>query len=133
MTGPHADQLWDGRYRLVRRLGVGGMASVWLARDERLGREVAVKVLSDVLAGDREYIARFEREAQVAAKLNHANLVTIFDFAVAGDRPYLVMELIPGGTVATRAAQGGLPPAEVERLAEELLAALEHIHRAGVI
>ena len=129
MTGPQADELWDDRYRLVRRLGTGGMASVWLARDERLGRDVAVKVLSDVLAGDREYIERFEREAQVAARLNHPNLVAIYDFAVAGERPYLVMELISGGAIATDT----LSSTELERLAEELLAALEHIHEASVV
>ena len=133
MSGPKANELWDGRYRLERRLGAGGMASVWLAHDERLRREVAVKVLSDVLAGDREYIARFEREARVAAGLNHANLVTIFDFAVAGERPYLVMELVSGGTVAERIRDAGFTAAEVERLAVEMLAALEHIHAAGVI
>ena len=133
MTGPHADQLWDGRYRLERRLGAGGMASVWLARDERLEREVALKVLSDVLAEDEEYLQRFQREARVAAGLNHANLVTIFDSAVAEGRPYLVMELISGGTVAARAAAEGFTAAEVERMAEELLAALEHIHEAGVV
>ena len=109
------------------------MASVWLARDERLHRDVAVKVLSDVLAGDEDYIARFEREARVAAGLNHANLVTIFDFAVAEGRPYLVMELVSGGTVADRIRDRGFTAAEVERLAEEMLAALEHIHAAGVI
>ncbi len=133
MSGPKANELWDGRYRLERRLGAGGMASVWLAHDERLRREVAVKVLSDVLAGDREYIARFEREARVAAGLNHANLVTIFDSAVAGERPYLVMELVSGGTVAERIRDAGFTAAEVERLADEMLAALEHIHAAGVI
>jgi serine/threonine protein kinase len=133
MIGPSADQLWHDRYRLARRLGAGGMASVWLARDERLHRDVAVKVLSDVLAGDEEYIARFEREARVAAGLNHANLVTIFDFAVAEGRPYLVMELVSGGTVADRIRDRGFTAAEVERLAEEMLAALEHIHVAGVI
>jgi eukaryotic-like serine/threonine-protein kinase len=133
MPGPQANELWDGRYRLERRLGAGGMASVWLAHDDRLGREVAVKVLSDVLAGDREYIARFEREARVAAGLNHANLVTIFDFAVAEERPYLVMELVSGGTVADWIQGGGFRAADVERLADELLVALEHIHAAGVI
>ena len=133
MPGPQANELWDGRYLLERRLGAGGMASVWLAHDDRLDREVAVKVLSDVLAGDREYIARFEREARVAAGLNHANLVTIFDFAVAEERPYLVMELVSGGTVADRIRGGGFRAADVERLADELLAALEHIHAAGVI
>jgi eukaryotic-like serine/threonine-protein kinase len=133
MIGPSADELWHERYRLARRLGAGGMASVWLARDERLHRDVAVKVLSDVLAGDEDYIARFEREARVAAGLNHANLVTIFDFALAEGRPYLVMELVSGGTVADRIRDRGFTAAEVERLAEEMLTALEHIHAAGVI
>ena len=109
------------------------MASVWLARDERLGREVALKLLSDVLAEDEEYLQRFQREARVAAGLNHANLVTIFDSAVANGRPYLVMELISGGTIAQRVAGEGLPAAEVERLAEEMLAALAYIHEAGVV
>ena len=101
--------LWDDRYRLVERIGAGGMATVWLARDERLDRDVALKLISDVLAGDREYLQRFEREARVAAGLNHANLVTIFDFAVANERPYLVMELVSGGTIA---AAGPLPATE---------------------
>ena len=109
------------------------MASVWLARDERLGRDVALKLLSEALAEDDEYLQRFQREARVAAGLNHANLVTIFDSAVANGRPYLVMELISGGTVGQRAAGEGLAAAEVERLAEEMLAALEYIHQAGVV
>ena len=133
MTGPQGGQVWDGRYRLERRLGAGGMASVWLARDERLDRDVAVKVLSDVLAGDEEYLKRFEREARVAAGLNHTNLVTIFDSDIAEGRPYLVMELVSGGTVAQKAAAEGFAAAEVERLADELLAALAHIHDAGVV
>ena len=133
MSGPKANELWDGRYRLERQLGAGGMASVWLARDERLDREVALKLLSDVLAGDEEYLQRFEREARVAAGLNHANLVTIFDSAVADGRPYLVMELVSGGTVAQRIRDAGFTAAEVERLAEEMLAALAHIHEAGVV
>ena len=109
------------------------MASVWLARDERLGRDVALKLLSEALAEDDEYLQRFQREARVAAGLNHANLVTIFDSAVADGRPYLVMELISGGTVGQRAAGEGFAAAEVERLAEEMLAALAYIHRAGVV
>ncbi len=133
MAGPKAGELWDDRYRLERRLGAGGMASVWLGRDERLRRDVAVKVLSDVLAEDEEYLQRFQREARVAAGLSHANLVTIFDSAVANGRPYLVMEFVSGGTVAQRAAGQGLTAAEVERLAEEMLAALGHIHEGGVI
>src|SRR5687768_13316700 len=87
-----------GRYRLERALGTGGMASVWLARDERLSRPVAVKVLSDVLATDDAYIRRFRREARVAASLSHPNLVRVYDFSGGGERPYVVMELVEGGT-----------------------------------
>ena len=106
---------------------------MWLGRDERLGRDVAVKVLSDVLAEDEEYLQRFQREARVAAGVSHANLVTIFDSAVADGRPYLVMEFVSGGTVAQRMAGQGLTAVEVERLAREMLAALAHIHEGGVI
>ena len=86
------------------------MASVWLARDERLGREVALKLLSDVLAEDEEYLQRFQREARVAAGLNHANLVTIFDSAVADGRPYLVMELVSGRHGGAARRRGGASP-----------------------
>lgn len=87
----------DGRYVLERLIGRGGMAAVWLARDERLGRDVAVKVLSDTLAGDEDYLERFRREARVAASLGHPNLVDVYDFGAAGGRPCLVMEYVPGG------------------------------------
>jgi serine/threonine-protein kinase len=119
-----------GRYRLERALGHGGMAAVWLATDERLGRSVAVKVLSDTLAHDAEYLYRFRREARVAAGLQHPNLVPVYDFG-AGERPYLVMEYIPGGDLAERVEAGDVP--DVESLAEELLSALRHIHAAGVL
>ena len=73
--------LGDGRYRLRKMLGTGGMASVWLGDDTRLRRPVAIKVLSDSLALDADYVTRFEREALVAARLSHPNLVNIFDFS----------------------------------------------------
>jgi eukaryotic-like serine/threonine-protein kinase len=118
------------RYLLERPLGHGGMAAVWLATDQRLGRPVAVKVLSDTLAHDGEYLDRFRREAHVAAGLQHPNLVSIYDFD-AGDRPYLVMEYVPGGDLAERVEAGEVPDAE--SLARELLSALRHIHAAGVL
>lgn len=118
------------RYRLVRPLGQGGMASVWLADDERLGRAVAVKVISEALAHNAEYAERFRREATVAARLQHPNLVAVYDFD-AGARPYLVMEYIAGGDLATRVREGKAP--EPERLACELLSALRHMHAAGVV
>jgi len=131
--GDGEGRLLSGRYRLLRRLGAGGMASVWAAHDDRLGREVAVKLLSDVLAGDEAYLRRFDREARVVAGLNHPNLVGIFDFSNERDRPYLVMELIGGGTLAGRMTSGRLDELDVDQLAHELLLALEYIHDAGVV
>jgi tetratricopeptide (TPR) repeat protein len=118
------------RYVLSRPLGHGGMAAVWLATDERLGRQVAIKVLSDTVADDGEFLDRFRREARVAARLQHPNLVQVFDFD-AGERPYLVMEYIEGGSLADRVGEG--EPPEPEALARELLTALRHIHSNGVL
>lgn len=120
-----------GRYRLERLLGTGGMASVWRAHDERLGRTVAVKVLSETLALDRDFVRRFNREAKIAAGLSHPNLVKVFDFEAGEERPYLVSEYVEGGTLAERLDAGGRP--DTERLARELLSALAHIHAAGVV
>jgi tetratricopeptide (TPR) repeat protein len=116
---------------LERQLGRGGMAAVWLARDERLERPVAVKVLSDTLVADRGYLARFEREARVAAGLSHPNLVSVFDYGAEGERPFLVMEYVGGGDLGERLAVGRVP--DPDRLARELLGALRYIHAAGVL
>jgi serine/threonine protein kinase len=126
------DTLLDGRYRLLRRLGSGGMATVWLAEDEELGRRVAVKIPSDVLAGDEDYLRRFRREAQVAAQLSHPNLVPIYDFSNRKEeRPFLVMHYVEGKTLAEVNARGNR--VDAERLARELLDALDHIHAAGIV
>jgi serine/threonine-protein kinase len=119
------------RYRLERHLGRGGMASVWLASDEVLERSVAVKVLSDTIASDPEFLARFRREARVAASLSHPNLIGVYDFAEGDERPYLVMEYVPGENLAERMA--GKAGVDCERLARELLGALAHIHAAGIV
>src|SRR5947207_5222039 len=119
-----------GRYRLERRIAGGGMATVWLGEDAELERPVAIKVLSDVLATDPGYRARFRREATVAARLAHPNLVRVFDFGDGG-RPYLVMEYVAGPTLAQLI--DGDEPVAADRLARELLAALAHIHRGGVV
>jgi eukaryotic-like serine/threonine-protein kinase len=124
-------ELIDGRYRLERLIGIGGMASVWLARDQRLERIVAIKVLADALAADPDFVARFRREAQVAAGLSHPNLVKVFDYDPEG-RPCLVMEYVDGGTLADTANRPGTA-VEVEALALQLLGALEHIHGAGIV
>jgi eukaryotic-like serine/threonine-protein kinase len=122
-----------GRYRLERLLGSGGMAAVWLAYDERLGRRVAVKLLADVLALDASYVERFRREATIAARLWHPNLVRVYDFALDGGRPLLVMELVEGPTLSKLLRDRAPLPVDPCRLASELLGALDHIHAAGVV
>ncbi|MGC1164634.1 MAG: serine/threonine-protein kinase, partial [Solirubrobacterales bacterium] len=119
------------RYRLERLLGHGGMASVWLAADEVLDRPVAVKVLADTIASDPEFKARFRREARVAASLSHPNLIGVYDYADGDERPYLVMEYVPGQNLAERMARKAV--VDCERLARELLGALAHIHAAGIV
>src|SRR6187551_2195305 len=109
------------RYRLERTLGHGGMAAVWLGEDEVLERPVAVKVLSDTIAGDPGFVARFRREAQTAAGLSHPNLVGVYDFSEEGERPYLVMQFVPGENLAARLERG--VEVDRERLARELLEA----------
>ncbi|HYC80344.1 MAG TPA: serine/threonine-protein kinase, partial [Solirubrobacterales bacterium] len=120
-----------GRYRLDRLLGRGGMASVWRGHDSVLDRPVAIKVLSDVIASDPSFQARFRREATVAAALSHPNLVRVFDYAEAGERPYLVMELVPGEDLGALISRG--EAVDRGRLARQLLAALAHIHGAGIV
>jgi serine/threonine protein kinase len=122
-----------GRYRLHRMLGTGGMASVWLAEDARLGREVAIKVLADSLALDAAYVSRFEREARVAAGLSHPNLVNVFDFSADPPRPFLAMEYVPGATLAELLHGRAHASWDPESLFRELMSALAYVHAAGVI
>jgi serine/threonine protein kinase len=124
-------ELGQGRYALERHLGSGGMASVWLATDRRLHRQVAIKVMSDILAGDERYLERFRREARAAASLSHRNVVALFDYGVEEGRPFLVMAFVPGGSLKDRLAAGDAP--EPRRLARELLSALAHVHAAGIV
>src|SRR5215469_11300087 len=88
-----------GRYVLRQVLGTGGMATVWRATDQMLGREVAVKILSPQYAAEPGYLARFEREARHAARLSHPRLVTVFDCGVVGETAFIVMELVRGQTL----------------------------------
>jgi serine/threonine-protein kinase len=122
-------ELCDGRYRLDEIVGRGGMAIVWRATDLQLERPVAIKVISDVLAEDPRFVARFEREARLAAALNHPNLVKVFDFSVDSERPFLIMEYVSGGTLA-QANPGDL---DAESVARQLLDAVAHIHAAGIL
>ena len=124
-------ELLKDRYRLEHTLGRGGMAAVWLGHDEVLDRPVAVKVLSDTIAGDPGFLARFRREARTAASITHPNLVGVYDFSEENERPYLVMQFVPGENLAERQERG--EEVDRDRLARELLDALDHIHRAGIL
>lgn len=122
-----------GRYCLRRLLGTGGMASVWLADDERLGRRIAVKVLADSLALDPAYVLRFEREARVAAGLSHPNLVNVFDFSAEPPRPFLAMEYVDGPSLADILRGRTSAAWDPESVFRELISALAYVHAAGII
>jgi tetratricopeptide (TPR) repeat protein len=123
--------LLDGRYRVIRHLGSGGMASVLLCQDERLDRRVAVKRLHADSPADVE--RRFVREAKLGASLNHPNLVSVFDTAVDDEGVLIVMEYVPGEPLSNALRHGPLGPRRVARMASELGAALDHAHGQGVV
>jgi eukaryotic-like serine/threonine-protein kinase len=122
-----------GRYELGARIGSGGMAEIFEARDRRLHRRVAIKLLRIDIADPRAR-QRFENEARVAASLNHPNVVTIYDFGEDGARPYLVMQLVEGQSVAELLSdRGRLEPDEVVVIVDQILAALAAAHVVGVV
>ena len=90
------DTLFDGRYQIIRKLGAGGMADVYLAEDQELGRQVAIKILNDRHAGDEQFVERFRREAKNAAGLTHPNIVSIYDRGEAEGTYYIAMEYLDG-------------------------------------
>src|SRR5438105_1370038 len=107
-------------YRIVERLGAGGMGEVWRAQDTTLGREVAIKVLPAPFATDPERLARFEREAKLLASLNHPNIATVHGLHEADGVHFLAMEMVPGQDLAQRLARGPLPIAEALSVAREV-------------
>lgn len=112
------NDLIQGRYRLQHPIGKGGMAEVWCAHDERLQRPVAVKLLAPQFHDDAEFLVRFFSEAQSVARLNHSNVVDVLDFGDHEDRPYLVMEYLPGGSLADFTGDPMLPERATEIVAE---------------
>ena len=123
-----------GRYGVERTLGGGGMAVVYLARDEELGRPVAVKVLAENLADDPELRERFVREARLAARLSHPNVVRVYDAGEEDGLPFIVMECVDGESLAeTIRREGRIDPDRVVELGVQACAGLEHAHRAGLI
>jgi serine/threonine-protein kinase len=128
-TGP---VIFNGRYELHRRLGRGGMAEVYLARDQMLDRAVAVKVLFPALATDPGFVERFRREAQSAAGLNHPNIVSVYDWGEANGTYFIVMEYVEGESLAELIqAEGRLHPDRAAEIASDMASALGYAHRNG--
>ncbi len=126
---PSAGTTIDGRYRLLGELGHGGMGVVYRARDDRLGRDVALKLLRTTLAG-AERLTRFHREAAAAGRVSHSGVIRIYDVGEDRGRPYLAMEYVDGRALA---AEDELPPRRVAELGRDIARALEAIHRAGLV
>jgi serine/threonine protein kinase len=122
-----------GHYRIIEKIGAGGMGVVYRARDERLERDVALKVLPAGALADEETRKRFRREAMALSKLNHPNIATIHDFNTERDVDFLAMEYISGVTLKEKSLSGALPEAEVVSLGKQAAGALEAAHEQGII
>jgi serine/threonine-protein kinase len=122
-----------GSFEILSLLGAGGMGEVYRARDARLNRDVALKVLPEALSADPERMARFAREAQMLAALNHSNIGAIHGLEDANGRQALVLELVEGPTLADRIAQGALALDEALPIARQIVEALEAAHEQGII
>src|SRR5262245_38917416 len=122
-----------GPYDVLAPLGVGGMGEVYRARDTTLNRDVALKVLPDAFALDADRVARFRREANVLASLNHPNIAAIYGFEEASDVKALVLELVEGPTLADRIAGSRLPPEDALSIARQIADALEAAHERGIV
>src|SRR5712691_4741973 len=122
-----------GSYRLIYRLGAGGMGEVWRAEDTRLLRPVAIKILSERIANDPEWKARFMREARTVAQMNHPNIATIYSIEQEGDTLFIAMELVEGESLGNILARGPMPPREVVRIFSQVAEALAEAHEKGII
>jgi eukaryotic-like serine/threonine-protein kinase len=122
-----------GPYEILAAIGAGGMGEVYRARDAKLGRDVALKVLPEAFARDAERMARFQREAKVLASLNHPNIASIYGLEDSGSTHALVMELVEGPTLADRIKSGPIPIDEALRIAKQITEALEYAHERGIV
>src|SRR5256885_9729035 len=134
MTIARGDTL--GPYEILAQIGAGGMGEVWRARDQRIGRDVAIKVLPDAYAPGDERLSRFEQEARAAGALNHPGLVTIFDVGTMNGSPYIVMELLQGETLRDAIGEAPSAPLPLRRTIDyaiQIASALAVAHAEGII
>jgi serine/threonine protein kinase/Tol biopolymer transport system component len=122
-----------GSYEITALLGKGGFGEVYRAKDKKLKREVAIKILPDEFSTDRDRLTRFQREAEVLASLNHPNIAAIYDLAAQNKSQFLVLELVDGETLADRIARGPIPVDEALNIAKQICEALEAAHEKGII
>ena len=136
-AGPEAGRSWVGRrlgsYEVLAPLGAGGMGEVYRAKDLKLGRDVALKVLPEAFSRDPERVARFQREARLLAALNHPSIASIYGLEESDGRHALALELVPGETLAKRMSRGPLPLAEALSIFRQVADALEAAHEKGII
>ena len=131
---PLIDTLFDGRYLIIRKLGSGGMANVYLAGDQELGRRVAIKILDDRHARDEQFVERFRREAQNAAGLSHPSIVSIYDRGDSEGTYYIAMEYVEGRTLKELlVARGPSPLGIAIDYTRQILSALRFAHRNGIV
>src|SRR6266480_339912 len=122
-----------GPYEVLAPLGAGGMGEVWRARDTRLGREVAIKVLPRELAADQDRLRRFEKEARSASALNHPNIVTIYDIGSADSVSYIAMERVEGSTLRELLVAGPLSVKKLLQISTQVADGLAEAHEAGIV
>src|SRR5262252_1157147 len=120
-----------GSYEITVFLGKGGFGEVYRARDKKLKREVAIKILPDEFSTDHDRLTRFQREAEILASLNHPNIAAIYDLAAQDQSQFLVLELVDGETLADRISRGPIPIEETLNIAKQIAEALEAAHNAA--
>ena len=121
-----------GSFEILAPLGAGGMGEVWRARDSKLQREVAIKVLPDDIASDPDRLSRFQREAQTLASLNHPNIAAVYDLQQQGSTRCIVLELVEGETLAELIRRGAIPLEDALLIAKQIADALEAAHEKGL-
>src|SRR4030095_5728215 len=132
-TGSLSSGMRFGQYKILSVLGTGGMGEVFRARDLRLGREVAIKVLSSAISSSSDLLQRFEGEARSASALNHPNIVTIYELAEVESIRYIAMELVEGKTLRELLSNGALPMHTVIHIAAQLADGLATAHEVGIV